>query len=1009
MCQVNRLSYRRMMYSRRAFALISTLLIVVLVAIIAVSFLSSIASERVTAHAYGNVARSGFAADAAVQSGMARLRHLFERYPMSATAWEERGDFVGTTFHFRVIDESGKAAQGVIPLISGAKELSASGWQSGDASVTLARVSKAFSDESNSIDINAARHTVEPGGWIGSPAGQPRKVVRVPWVELRDSQAKLIARYAYWIEDESFKISLNDTGIVARDVGSPGVEPSEVPLQGLLNAVASRQGGGNASVELAEAIARSVVALRKSLPGERMVDWNALNSLEALSSSSGSAGPVSLLGAQLRYYGTLGSESLNVTLQGGKRMNINSAFANTMDGEAVRLQIDRVTTAIRHHLPHFGERFYRLSENLNADDVSDEHQSLYIEKIAVNMRDAIMPQGAVPTLVVADGSVQMGTRPKRGIEPLPGAFWPGSAFAVFKGGDNSARALGKKNIPYLQEWACHVKLHKFDTTSSKAQAGFAFSLNYYFEFWNMSPVDIDARKGDLGSNPFLRVYDQPGFDTADGTVIPEGRAFDVPLDGVVFPAGRTTVVTTAPSSEMNKTLLTGSSSGTPGTNIVWVAVPDADRQFAGITKKATTDKKFRVNLQSRSTSDATDYETKVVLGNDAGMIDGFCALPLARGKSSNNNALSLHNDNASDPELNVITGEKNHEQYFVRGGSLRGNIRMIGRGKLAQTGDPRSANEQLFLRVYDKAGDDEQTRYYNSELDNYNGSDIQVPAASTLGQPNANYVEPRDWPDPFTWRGDGVNAPAYFPAGPMRSIGELGHIYDPARVLGPSGNILYSRGGGRTLAIGQPDPLWDGDEQSASAGWRAWKLVDLFSTTSDLTLQGRVNLNGVMRDDGVALRTLLHGFQYSTDAQGDPGLAATALPEARLAGIIDALQKRLGKEGPLFERGELSEFLGGESGAAYDRGREELFRRMVELTTTRGSLFTLYAIGQAAKETQSGEIIAGAVARLKVTFRLVPVWREEVDEAFDPARPEAVAARFRRPDRFAVEIVQVEQ
>ena len=30
----------------------------------------------------------------------------------------------------------------------------------------------------------------------------------------------------------------------------------------------------------------------------------------------------------------------------------------------------------------------------------------------------------------------------------------------------------------------------------------------------------------------------------------------------------------------------------------------------------------------------------------------------------------------------------------------------------------------------------------------------------------------------------------------------------------------------------------------------------------------------------------------------------------------------------------------------YDRGREELFRRLVELTTTRGNIFTVYSVGQ---------------------------------------------------------------
>ena len=92
---------------------------------------------------------------------------------------------------------------------------------------------------------------------------------------------------------------------------------------------------------------------------------------------------------------------------------------------------------------------------------------------------------------------------------------------------------------------------------------------------------------------------------------------------------------------------------------------------------------------------------------------------------------------------------------------------------------------------------------------------------------------------------------------------------------------------------------------------------------------------------------------------------------------------------PFFERGELSEtpilnpllpssttlVNGVDMKSVFDNGREELVRRLIEMTTTRGSVFTVYAIGQAIN--QSNPLDAStkrpvATQQLKVTFKLKP-------------------------------------
>ncbi len=88
-----------------------------------------------------------------------------------------------------------------------------------------------------------------------------------------------------------------------------------------------------------------------------------------------------------------------------------------------------------------------------------------------------------------------------------------------------------------------------------------------------------------------------------------------------------------------------------------------------------------------------------------------------------------------------------------------------------------------------------------------------------------------------------------------------------------------------------------------------------------------------------------------------------------------------------------------------DRGREELFRRLVELTTTRGNIFTVYAVGQSLIPPQPGGTvpIITSTSQIKVTFRIDPVWNGGTPT--DPFDPSAVTARLRKPDKYAIKIL----
>jgi hypothetical protein len=86
----------------------------------------------------------------------------------------------------------------------------------------------------------------------------------------------------------------------------------------------------------------------------------------------------------------------------------------------------------------------------------------------------------------------------------------------------------------------------------------------------------------------------------------------------------------------------------------------------------------------------------------------------------------------------------------------------------------------------------------------------------------------------------------------------------------------------------------------------------------------------------------------------------------------------------------------------YDRGREELFRRVAELITTRGNTFTVYAAGQAViPPAGAGSPTVTATSQLKVTFRIEPFWNALPNDPFDPT----TNVRFQKPDKYVVKIL----
>ena len=497
--------------------------------------------------------------------------------------------------------------------------------------------------------------------------------------------------------------------------------------------------------------------------------------------------------------------------------------------------------------------------------------------------------------------------------------------------------------------------------------------------------------------------------------------------GITFPAGAVTVITT------DATLLPALTPA--GTRVYQVTIPANLRTYTGRTDKKSGSE-LRLNMIDRTTS-SSDYETEIALGNDLGILES------AWGAGAISSAISVNIDITNPPENRL-----DDTKYHFRGASLRGNSGATAPN--ATTGDPRTNAEQLRFDLNGASAGNDKTRYFSSGLNN-NNIPGTCPSCSTFGAPNSYFVIPANWPDYSSSTQSATAAPAVIANANLTSIGQLGDIFDPVRTRGDatgvdsdgvSMNIKLSRSGGRTLKIGQadrndpatnPNGLWDGNSNTASREWTAWRLLDVFSTSDSVQLDGRININGINRDNGTALKAAFYGYIFQPVPDADPNLAGRPFdadpsdPTDKINVLISQLQARLNNDqalfnnaflntsGPLAERGELSEMpifntgsdlaAGVNTPTTNDRGREELFRRLVELTTTRGSIFTVYAVGQSLIPPQPGGTvpIITSTSQIKVTFRIDPVWNGGTPT--DPFDPSAVTNRLRKPDKYAIKVL----
>ena len=1165
------------------FALVVTLLIVSLLAIVAVSFLTSMGSERQTADAYMSKSRAEQSAQAGVDAAEAILAQSFRDYPDSCTVWDTNQTYntgtpnaqegattvtgttnEGTSLYLRAVangnvadpkytgtnsaanDPSGNNPNNpacktfVLPLISGVPNGNAQLASSIHLTTDLTETDPSRQTDPTintyCTDLNVRRFgksSLNPAGdvqgIIGSPPGWADssplgpKPARAYWVNLKGSNGLTTGRYAFWIEDESFRSNVNTAGKTSpRTDNGPNPQTQRYPLTSgtqqpyistPVDAVLSGLLTTFSSTSTSDA--ESILDTRALFPGSFFPDPLAI--LQSSTSTTGASTFTTPVADGLRYLTTTQSGALNLSRHGTQRLNLNATVTTvdlTQDSAtataAIQKQVDQIVKALQFHLPNFSQRFYRTSSatdsaTLNATQVvynSTLKQELigdpnliYFYKVAANLRDYI-DGDAQPTLIQSGGAVYpIGPPPLMPFgtdsDPCPNPIW----------------AVGKEATPFLQETAVRFRPVVPTNLPTGTKKTYTLAVDYYLEFWNMTDRDISG--SDLHS-PMIHISDQQtwvGYKSGtplsadSGTPAPVSPANDLTIDAssVVFKAGAATVITTDPDYKSYTYLGPPGGSGSPNKTVTGPPNPDTTflcpivsgtRLYHGpLPNQNTSNPDYGVMPVFRDSSPSTpqDYHTEITFYNKYGYLD---TAPYGLAE-----AVSAYTD------TDIYVGQQGSYNDYSYGGSLFGN------SQPSEMGDPRTNNEQMYFHRNSGAGTGDLTRYYNGD--------------HTLGYQDVNYVQPGlngsfvpggatksstfyPWADYYTWSSTTAasialtaqTAPAVISDRPMASIGQLGDVFDPARISATPENV---RGGGRTFKIGQrddrvtydptgnPAPNNTLDNLPASLGWASWRLADIFSAgpvdsnnpsgpvQEPIEQPGRLNINGVARDSGAALRTLLTGFQFqpstvdSSTGISEPlfhtpsGLAGASLAlqptdSTGLVKLVAQITSRLQAKstsanvpwGPFFERGELGELqtngtpifgtnvtgafqkstdlVGGvDMDRTFDRGREELFRRLAEMICTRGDTFTVYVVGQSILQpTASSSFKITGTQRMRVTFRLVPQSKDTntglyhdfhpayngpdgstvINSAnnYDPAHPEL---RFSKPDRYDVQILEV--
>ena len=336
---------------------------------------------------------------------------------------------------------------------------------------------------------------------------------------------------------------------------------------------------------------------------------------------------------------------------------------------------------------------------------------------------------------------------------------------------------------------------------------------------------------------------------------------------------------------------------------------------------------------------------------------------------------------------------------------------------IGQMGDPRSSwyiNTWVFANNYDE-NSSWGGRNFKRDVSNENYREVKISRWQDRGSdstPGTKASGDGQLPTEIIYP---VNQPKMAPAfisnaGRYESVAEIGNIFDPAQwsnIELPTAAAEPKSGGGFTLAIGRPEfGRFDAE------GRRAAQLLDLFhviatsgTTPPNTETLPKINVNTAPRE---VLRTLIAGVSLTSDLQtgkvlpprssivGD--LFAEAVINSRnLAPLRGNSDLALVRKNPAQPRNyvtpspETEPFFG--SRVIYpansqppdtwnDAGREELFRKVINLVSFQGKSFRIVIAGESLDK--DGKTLGRAAREIHVAIEPA---RDITTGLVDPSKP----------------------
>jgi len=365
-----------------------------------------------------------------------------------------------------------------------------------------------------------------------------------------------------------------------------------------------------------------------------------------------------------------------------------------------------------------------------------------------------------------------------------------------------------------------------------------------------------------------------------------------------------------------------------------------------------------VRNSSAETADSTTWPT-YELYLDGRIADMQRRPPVAPGSATG--GLSLSSQKRFDTSANTYTS------YFLPTQSSAPTWRFVG--------DPRAS----FMSSYDWTSITSDTSYGNSTRWKGRQTDTQpryqqfastwinrdfVRINPTFGTaPGSTATSPSQVASPYT-PADAAGAVAVIKNEAMRTIGELGNVFDPIQAAddlsaptGGSPSGPYVAAGGRTLRIGQPEFTVNGANNWNTNGRRAIELLDIFTVNSTNssgwpTSVGQININTAPPE---VLAAVLSGIRVSSDS----GITAASLTNVGLVATNIATQRPFSKLSDLYKITQnfaahtnyspafsLSVGGGTTNLAAVDRVREETFGKFIQQVAVQSRTYRIVVLGE---------------------------------------------------------------